>query len=108
MKLVLALILSFSVVAFADDFNGDPNMDIGLNDVTQASFNDTSNAHQNSQRSYGKTDSASCPYCAEPTSLAGVVEGKTTLYLEKGKVVSETPEAAQSGSPDVDPSKSNQ
>lgn len=66
--LSLSLILTFSFVAFADDYPA--NEEAGRNEGgTEASFNDSTKAHQAAQKSYGKSDSAFCPNCAKQNAI---------------------------------------
>ncbi|MFN8791148.1 MAG: hypothetical protein ACK5Y2_06805 [Bdellovibrionales bacterium] len=106
--LILTLILSAGY-AVADDYNGDPNMDVGLNNgVTEGDFSDPTRAHQASLQSYGKASSATCPNCGHPAALSLAVEPPTNLYLEKGAVVSEAGPAVESSGGTPQDSESSQ
>jgi len=96
--LILALVLNVGY-AVADDYNGDPNMQIAVNNgVTEGDFGDPTRAHQAALKTYGKGSSADCPNCAHPTPLALADERPTNLYLGRGVVVSEAGPAVESSS----------
>ena len=95
--LILTLVLNVGY-AVADDYNGDPNMEIARNPVAVTEGFANPPGFVASLKATGKECPYNCPSNQEPTPTPLPVEPKTTLYLEKGVVVSETGPAVESSS----------